>query len=547
MFSNHKLSNSLRYRGAKQLFHHQNTRQNHRIDVFRLGLSFIFLLAGIYINVNVPLSKSIINKNVIFQAILDDDVINRNITTKGNSYGNMNQSFSKFGLHDGLDIVTFNGEERRKSLIQLGNKCLPDDLIQSSLDKRLYISRFLSADDNSVLKQYDKIGELAQMLLKKGNLKSYEHLLAIQMDLWKFCVIGSGFASTFIDHDGFHFLDSIQSIFDLHETRKNYVVVAAESEENFDSHTPFMTSTILSLRSKRGIDVARSIVATIMLTSTSNRVDEPSNSQWLSKAFYHHVDKAVKKHSDEFLLLRYNCNGLQVNPNYYGGSDTKEFSLHTGSCTISGQTPCCQITKEKNNVKEVVMFMTHPKIYSPFLDPIIDDELRHQSTIGIIDLQHEGIMTKNSRAFDIFLQNNCLPSWQCQVCIVRKRPDDQRSPCEACKTECKCYCENICRIRPQNNHVTKKMVIFPPRNRKDYDRLIPRMVHQTYFEAITKEKHPNFSRLVASWQNSGWEYKFYDDEASVAFLNQHFAPEVREAYDSILPGKMLISEFAYGK
>ncbi len=481
----------------------------------------------------------------MFQAILDDDVINRNITEKGNSYGNMNQSFSKFGLHDGLNIVTFNGEERRKSLIKLGGKCLPDDLIQSP-EKRLHITRFLSADDNIVLKQYDGIGELAQIQLKKGNLKSYEHLLAIQLDLWKFCVIGSGFASTFIDTNILVLIDSIQSIFELHESRKNYVVIAAESEVDFDSYTPLMTSTILSLRSKRGIDVARSIVATIMLTSTTNGLDGPSNSQWLSKTLYHHVDKAVKKHSDEFILLKYNCNGLQVNPNQYGGSDTKEFSLHTESCTISGQTPCCQVTKEKNNVKEVVMFMRHPTIYSPFLHPRTDDESHHQSTIGIIDLQHEGVMTKNSRAFDIFLQNNCLPSWQCQVCIVRKRPDDQRSPCEACEIECKCYCENICRVRPHNNHVSKKLVIHPPKKRKDYDRLIPRMIHQTYFEAITKDKYPNFSRLVASWQNSGWEYKFYDDEASVAFLNQHFAPEVREAYDSILPGKMLISELAYG-
>ena len=106
--------------------------------------------------------------------------------------------------------------------------------------------------------------------------------------------------------------------------------------------------------------------------------------------------------------------------------------------------------------------------------------------------------------------------------------------------ECKCYCENICRMRPQTNHITKELILHQPHKRKDANRLIPRIVHQTYFEPITKEKYPNFSRLVSSWQSSGWEYKFYDDEISVKFLEMHFAPEVREAYESILPGKILI-------
>jgi hypothetical protein len=45
------------------------------------------------------------------------------------------------------------------------------------------------------------------------------------------------------------------------------------------------------------------------------------------------------------------------------------------------------------------------------------------------------------------------------------------------------------------------------------------------------------SRLIESWKKSGWEYYFYDDDTAGEFLSTHFPPEVREAYESIIPGE----------
>jgi hypothetical protein len=50
------------------------------------------------------------------------------------------------------------------------------------------------------------------------------------------------------------------------------------------------------------------------------------------------------------------------------------------------------------------------------------------------------------------------------------------------------------------------------------------------------------SRLIESWKKSGWEYYFYDDDTAVEFLSTHFPPEVREAYESIIPGKSIAVE-----
>lgn len=38
---------------------------------------------------------------------------------------------------------------------------------------------------------------------------------------------------------------------------------------------------------------------------------------------------------------------------------------------------------------------------------------------------------------------------------------------------------------------------------------------------------------------------FYDDDAAAKFLSDHFPPEVREAYDSILPGAIKADLFRY--
>ena len=93
--------------------------------------------------------------------------------------------------------------------------------------------------------------------------------------------------------------------------------------------------------------------------------------------------------------------------------------------------------------------------------------------------------------------------------------------------------------------MSKKITVTPPTYRKDSTRLVPRIVHQTWFEDVTKEKYPNMSRLIESWKRSGWEYRFYSDEAAAEYLSLHFPPEVREAYDSIIPGAFKADLFRY--
>lgn len=117
--------------------------------------------------------------------------------------------------------------------------------------------------------------------------------------------------------------------------------------------------------------------------------------------------------------------------------------------------------------------------------------------------------------------------------------------CVRCQKECPCYCRALCRIRPPPKRIAAEWLVRVPPLRHDPSRLIPRIVHQTWYEPITKEKYPNMSRLIESFRSSGWTYQFYDDNDAANFLSTHFPPQVREAYDAILPGAFKADLFRY--
>jgi hypothetical protein len=142
--------------------------------------------------------------------------------------------------------------------------------------------------------------------------------------------------------------------------------------------------------------------------------------------------------------------------------------------------------------------------------------------------------------FDILLHNDCLPTQKnCFKCLK------VNGNCESCHEACPCYCRALCRIRPPPKQVVKEYRVYPPQYKKHSSRLIPKLIHQTWYEPVTKEGYPNMSRLIESFKQSGWEYTFYDDDTAAKFLSDHFPPEVREAYDSILPGAFKADLFRY--
>jgi hypothetical protein len=147
------------------------------------------------------------------------------------------------------------------------------------------------------------------------------------------------------------------------------------------------------------------------------------------------------------------------------------------------------------------------------------------------------VTTSANSLYETLLQMNCLPTKQCSFCY---------SSCDRCMEECRCYCKSICNTFVPPLPIGKQVTVRPPRYRRDPTRLIPRIIHQTWYEEIEAKKYPTTGRLRESFRQSGWEYRFYTDEMAADFLSTHFPAEVRQAYDALLPGAFRADLFRYG-
>ena len=118
---------------------------------------------------------------------------------------------------------------------------------------------------------------------------------------------------------------------------------------------------------------------------------------------------------------------------------------------------------------------------------------------------------------------------------------------------CARFCDVSCRIIFCPNFYVAPRLPMPPvaevrvhrPEPSTVDRLIPRIVHQTWREPISKEKYPNWSEFQASFQQEGYEYRFYTDSEARGILETHFPPEIVSAYDDLLPGAFKADLFRY--
>lgn len=157
-------------------------------------------------------------------------------------------------------------------------------------------------------------------------------------------------------------------------------------------------------------------------------------------------------------------------------------------------------------------------------------------------IAHRSFPSNTTSAYDILSKRNCLPSIDCIYCL---RTAYEANACTVCRKNCTCYCKTMCKIQISPKPIGPTFRITPPVYRRDPTRLIPRIVHQTWFEAMDADKYPHTSRFVESFKQSGWEHRFYTDDAAAAFLTTHFPPEVKQAYDALLPGAFQADLFRY--
>lgn len=212
---------------------------------------------------------------------------------------------------------------------------------------------------------------------------------------------------------------------------------------------------------------------------------------------------------------------------------------------------CCAV---RNGLETTILLTRHPILpyqtvsqaiprpYNAEAGHFEEEELPYMATIQERVFEKPEKYPRTPNFFDILLENDCLPDGStCSKCLREK----SGANCQSCAAACPCYCKALCREEVEKKFVAKELTITPPLYSRDPDRLIPRIIHQTYFEPLSKTKYPNMSRLVESFKRSGWDYRFYSDEDAQNFLSTHFPAEVRQAYDALRPGAFKADLFRY--
>ncbi|KAL7499814.1 hypothetical protein ACHAWT_010240 [Skeletonema menzelii] len=317
--------------------------------------------------------------------------------------------------------------------------------------------------------------------------------------------------------------------------------------------------------------VPKAVVDTIMATSI---IVLEQDALLLPKSLMNAIQIDANKGTNSWTFLSQRCHGIKTAAGDIGDeNDVNQSQQHRRSLRHCPSTSgyCCEILDPDHSF--VFLLSRHPLVPNqvlphpmslpqPYaktiatdieLDPKTQSELPFISTLRddksspLLTLPFQSGSTEiTPNVYDLLHAREALPNQedyprQCMDCLRIKGG----ATCKTCRDLCPTFCENLCEVKLKEKPVKNVLNITAPRFRKDPERIIPRIIHQTWFEPVTAEKYPNMYRLIESWKRSGWEYIFYDDDAAGEFLSLHFPPEVKDAYDSVTPGAFKADLFRY--
>ncbi|KAL7500322.1 hypothetical protein ACHAWT_010488 [Skeletonema menzelii] len=146
----------------------------------------------------------------------------------------------------------------------------------------------------------------------------------------------------------------------------------------------------------------------------------------------------------------------------------------------------------------------------------------------------------------------CEPGWWCNRCLQAS----VYGSFSKCSFVCgKCASKFICNGREKETQIDINVQVtgmnlpqtksVPAVHHQQQQQRIPRIIHQTYFEDITKETFPQLVRLQNTWKASGWEYRFYSDDTARNYIRTHYPERFVSVFDTLLPGAYKADFFRY--
>ena len=237
----------------------------------------------------------------------------------------------------------------------------------------------------------------------------------------------------------------------------------------------------------------------IILSNVDTIIHDPL---YLPQRIYSLIYSSQHKFSDEWILLQQRCHSnpfqtivdrrQQRQKRIVEDLQSPSWMQSTITCPRN-QTYCCDIIQPSG---KAIMVTRH--ILLPYL--LIPNNESHgltltksnQEDIPFITLvvQSKSITSKTvhqpKNFFQYVSEQNCQPtSHMCELCMSRS--EFNAGTCKGCAKYCSCFCDLLCHVNVEEKVVSNIYTAVMPKYKRDPTRLIPRIIHQTWFEPVTRE------------------------------------------------------------
>ena len=365
-------------------------------------------------------------------------------------------------------------------------------------------------------------GEVAVAAWDKMDLGQ---LTSLKTELFKWCALSSSNPT-----DVVAFLDSSSpilstiSLSQIIQSRGN-VAIVDESENTNKIHGAY-----IQLQTKEQSSLPRKMMDLIL----QNEIHVlQKHGLLIPQSIY----QTIESDGDEWYHLFLQCHSSPAEPTT---------QLH--QCSPSSGY-CCSV--QDRELGKTILLSRHlvlpiqnipPDLPSPFGGVANDHDKPFISTITVKSFAVPDDTDETPNFYQMLKDKNALPSADdCTKCLREKNGAN----CHTCKKHCGGFCKALCSTQVPPKHIAQEWTVTLSPYSNDPQRLIPKIVHQTWFEDLEASKYPNMSRMVESFKRSGWDYRFYSDASAEEFLSTHFPPAVLEAYRAIIPGAFKADLFRY--
>jgi hypothetical protein len=289
--------------------------------------------------------------------------------------------------------------------------------------------------------------------------------------------------------------------------------------------------------------------------------------QKMDKAYKNTVGKwymfaASPRHPQLYCLLRKMGQGLSPPTDVFDAADvldeyqpgkvvqsgdnkkqTWDWQKISSSCIVRNDECCKEVPKRGDlNVlipstdSQIFIKGIEPDGYSRRLQSWDSVPLGPRVEVSVSDVPNAEPSEKVTKLaiLDRLENASCLPSWLCNRCLRTMLFGSFESCSFICNS---CYDNMQCKESTQSTGLANtKIEVREKRVRVAGETLIPRIVHQTFPDAVSPITYPELSRLQNSWRYSGFDFRFYNDNAAREYVATNFPPRFLNAYDSFLPG-----------